>query len=199
MIYIFFSIIYYMSLLNYRFQRGINQELYLLQYIINKKNIKFNIVGTTKNVYTISINNKMTCCDCPDYLKNGIHCKHIYFVLHKILQFDLHNIYNNEYSYDQIVKYLSNHKNISIMADQDTINKYKKIKELKQNNNIRKPIKGDCPICLDNLNNGKKIIYCKYTCGNNIHEHCFNKWCEFKSKKECIYCRGDWEKKYELS
>ena len=33
--------------------------------------------------------------------------------------------------------------------------------------------KGDiCPICLDPLENGKELDYCKYSCGKTIHKKC---------------------------
>lgn len=44
---------------------------------------QFKVLGSTGNVYTITIDN-VPSCDCPDFLK-GNHCKHLIFVFLKIL------------------------------------------------------------------------------------------------------------------
>ena len=43
----------------------------------------FKVLGSTGNLYTVTITNLPT-CDCPDALK-GNHCKHLLFVMLKVL------------------------------------------------------------------------------------------------------------------
>ena len=49
-----------------------------------------------------------------------------------------------------------------------------------------------CPICLDDLENGTELDYCKYSCGKPIHTICFKMWAKKKSKT-CVFCRENWE------
>jgi hypothetical protein len=37
------------------------------------------------------------------------------------------------------------------------------------------------PICFDKLKEEDGLVYCKYSCGNNVHESCFKQWRDTKS------------------
>ena len=52
-----------------------------------------------------------------------------------------------------------------------------------------------CPICLDPLENGKELDYCKYSCGQTIHKKCFSMW-EKSKGGICVFCRGKWYSNY---
>ena len=64
------------------------------------------------------------------------------------------------------------------------------------NNGNRKPIEGECPICVMDFEPDKEsIVYCKAACGNNIHKQCFGKWAASKkdgAELTCPYCRTPW-------
>lgn len=50
----------------------------------------------------------------------------------------------------------------------------------------RKPIEGDCPVCVmefDESDKSEEILWCKGACGNNIHRHCFEQWARSKPGK----------------
>ena len=53
---------------------------------------KFLVLGSTGNVYTVMIKHVLS-CDCPDALK-GNHCKHILFVLIRVLHQPSHSNYS---------------------------------------------------------------------------------------------------------
>jgi len=58
----------------------------------------------------------------------------------------------------------------------------------------RKPIEGDCPVCVMPFEAGEDIIWCKAACGNNIHRHCFEQWARSKpGQVKCVYCRTPWK------
>jgi hypothetical protein len=60
----------------------------------------------------------------------------------------------------------------------------------------RKPIEGDCPICFSELeaNGAEAVVWCKSTCGNNIHAECFQMWARTKhGNVTCPMCRSVWE------
>ena len=51
-----------------------------------------------------------------------------------------------------------------------------------------------CPICLDPLENGKDLDYCRYSCGKTIHKKCFSMW-ERTKGSICVFCRAEWHSK----
>lgn len=44
----------------------------------------------------------------------------------------------------------------------------------------RKPVEGDCPVCVMEFEEGEDIVWCKAACGNNVHRHCFEQWARSK-------------------
>jgi SWIM zinc finger len=50
----------------------------------------FVVLGTTGNVYHVNID-RLSRCSCPDFQSKGLHCKHIFFVLLKVLRVPLHS------------------------------------------------------------------------------------------------------------
>jgi hypothetical protein len=58
----------------------------------------------------------------------------------------------------------------------------------------RKPIEGDCPVCVMEFSAGEDIVWCKAACGNNIHKQCFEQWAASKpGQVKCVYCRTPWK------
>ena len=41
-----------------------------------------------------------------------------------------------------------------------------------------------------------EIVWCKASCGNNMHKDCFDQWAASQKGKEirCVYCRSPWQK-----
>ena len=66
--------------------RGLTQRLYLIESIISNDQYEkiYAIMGSTGNVYHVTITNMPT-CTCPDYTTRNRRCKHIYFTLIKIM------------------------------------------------------------------------------------------------------------------
>lgn len=62
-------------------------------------------------------------------------------------------------------------------------------------NGKRKPIDGECPICVFEMEPTEEIVWCKAACGQNFHRECFEQW---KASKQggvvnCVYCRTPWQ------
>ena len=70
-----------------RKQRGITQKLFLIETLKKKdeKSREYVIMGSTGNVYNVNITNDPT-CTCPDYTNHANRCKHIFFVLVRIMK-----------------------------------------------------------------------------------------------------------------
>jgi hypothetical protein len=69
--------------------------------------------------------------------------------------------------------------------------------EVTDTGGTRKPIEGDCPVCVmefDESDKSEDILWCKGACGNNIHRACFEQWARSKpGQVKCVYCRSPWK------
>jgi hypothetical protein len=187
---------------NFRKNKGTSQNLYLIETIpeSEKNQREFVVMGSTGNVYNVTIKD-IPQCTCPDFRLRHKRCKHIYFVLIRLMkttnedeifdEADLKIMFNN------IPKITSN-----LIADKKIREVYKKmadpsdglvVDEKLDFENI-KNIDDNCPICLDGLNNGQELDNCKSSCGKYIHRICFIMWCK-KNNSTCVFCRSDWHKK----
>jgi hypothetical protein len=59
----------------------------------------------------------------------------------------------------------------------------------------RKPIEGECPICVFDFEEGEEVVWCKAACGQNFHKECFDQWKKSKNGGQvtCVYCRTEWQ------
>jgi hypothetical protein len=58
----------------------------------------------------------------------------------------------------------------------------------------RKPVEGDCPVCVMPFEEGEDLVWCKAACGQNVHRACFGQWQKSKPGQtaKCVYCRSLW-------
>lgn len=142
------------------------------------------IVGSTGNVYEVTISH-VPSCTCPDSLK-GHECKHKVYALHTVLKAPEHLQYQLALLTSELEDIFAHAPPIPTADgdnDEDLQGK-------------RKPTDGECPICymdLDPENN--PLVWCKAQCGHNLHRSCFEQWAASQSGKEvrCVYCRTAWE------
>lgn len=143
------------------------------------------LAGTTGNVYTITID-KVPNCNCPHALK-GNQCKHVIYVLARVLRVP----WELEY---QVAFLASELRSIFARAPPLPEEQGKESEE----DGKRKPLEGECPICCEDFepeNTAEAVVYCKASCGNNIHKQCFEQWAATKSGQvvTCPFCRAPWE------
>lgn len=179
-----------------RKQRGVSQKIFLIESHINKENYegKFMIMGSTGNVYEVVIKNNPT-CTCPDYTTRNKRCKHIYFVLLRIMKVVDED--KNDYNAHELETMFNHIPNITnnLVIDDSSKKIYEKLKHEKDNKNNDKIKMKDtndlCPICLDDLDDGNELDYCKFSCGKPIHKICFSMWIKKKESK-CVFCSHNW-------
>ena len=192
-----------------RIERCFTDNLYLVESIppnLNEEKKRvYLIMGSTGNVYSVVITNKPT-CTCPDFRQRKKRCKHIYFVLIRIMKVE--NPIIKKFTNDNldemfnIIPLITN----NLIVDKSKRDKFHEItNNIKSNNSKEINSKTDnkvkqrlndndiCPICLDSLNNGKELDYCKYSCGLTLHKKCFQMW-EKRNKGICVFCRANWYK-----
>ncbi|KAJ5907903.1 hypothetical protein N7495_000585 [Penicillium taxi] len=159
----------------------------------------FTMVGTTGNIYKVTIG-KVPTCDCPDGEK-GNQCKHICYVLVNCLKAPQHLQY-------QLAFLSSELRQIYQVYDRSPLRQAQTALEnddgshndteddiCKAAEENHKPADGDCPICFMEFKPNEKLVWCKASCGNNVHKVCFDQWAATtrKSGVRCVYCRADWE------
>src|SRR3989337_1997485 len=68
-----------------RKQRAKTQNLFLIETKDIENSKEYTVMGSTGNVYKVIISNKPT-CTCPDYKLRKRRCKHIYFILIRVMK-----------------------------------------------------------------------------------------------------------------
>lgn len=151
--------------------------------------------GSTGNVYNVCIARQPT-CDCP-HARAGNQCKHIIFVMVKVLRAKHEYVYQLALLSDELRDIFANCPH---PADDKATGEH--------NDKNRKPIGGDCPICFEEMKSGpgkEALVWCKAACGQNIHRQCFDMWAATKRRTHgskgitCPYCRSVWESADEPS
>ncbi|KAL4921141.1 hypothetical protein BDW62DRAFT_140320 [Aspergillus aurantiobrunneus] len=171
-----------------RLNRALTQRMFVVGQTVAGTDeipeLKFDIVGTTGNIYTTFFR-KEPSCNCPDAIK-GNQCKHICYVLAKVLRAPEHLQYQLAFLSTEIREIYENSplRNVKDKAEHhDTDGK-------------RKAVEGDCPICFMEFEPDKEnIVWCRAACGNNIHKSCFQQWASTQNDQgvRCVYCRSHWQ------
>lgn len=172
-----------------RKERGKTQQLYLIE---RKNDLTYIIMGSTGNVYEVEIQ-KVPTCSCPDYKQRKRRCKHIYFVLLRIMK--VKNEDQKEYSDSDLIQMIKNIPEITknLILNKKVAEEYKKLDS--KTGLVEKKTDDDmCPICLDDLDNGQTVDYCKYSCGKPVHEECFSMWSKKSPTSKCLFCTQPWIK-----
>lgn len=181
--------------------RGTTQNIFLIETIITGKvyEREYVVMGSTGNIYNVLIANTPS-CTCPDHMTRGNRCKHIYFILLRVMKINEDDEDQDEYSNDELLNMFNNIPNITknLIVDDHKKECYDKLKHNKQLNkkDDKKEVKQRgtddlCPICLDDLENGDELDYCKYSCGKAVHKICYGMWTK-KKASNCIFCQASW-------
>jgi len=183
---------------DFRKNNALKDKLYYIDSEIKidaKKKVKryFSILGTTSNIYKVCLQVDKIGCNCPDAIFRKMRCKHIYFVLIKMLKFD--DINKESFTAEEF-ELLLNKKDITngVTAPADIMLKYKNLKDGTVSVvEIEPKLQDNCCICMDDLLNGETCVHCKYYCGKALHEECFTLFNKNKKDKiKCLNCMHDW-------
>jgi len=167
--------------------RGQKQKLFLIETVETGKKLEkeYVIMGSTGNVYKVVICNNPH-CNCPDYTQRMNRCKHIYFVLIRIM--NAPNVDQETYSNRELTQMFKNIPEITNFLK--VTENVKKTYEMKKNKKISEKDFDDlCPICLDDLLNDEEILTCKFSCGKHVHSNCYEMCNKGKDTRLCIYCK----------
>ena len=172
------------------YDRAMNQRFYVLgrqrSGTQDCPGEKVELTGSTGNIYTVNIGRQPT-CDCP-HAGKGNQCKHIIFVMKKVLNAPYHLVYQLGLLSPELR---------DIFAAAPPIEPHTGATE-DDGNGKRKPVEGDCPICFSDLEpgSGEAIVWCRAACGQNMHAECFQTWARTRGGSgdvTCPMCRSIWE------
>ncbi|ESZ93331.1 hypothetical protein SBOR_6284 [Sclerotinia borealis F-4128] len=148
----------------------------------------FDIAGSTGNIYQTKIGRTPT-CTCMDARIRGQ--KYALIIIYKA---PMHLCYQQAFLSHELESIWAN---APITRAPDGHNHDHKAENEDETiyNGKRKPIDGECPICVFEMEPGEEIVWCKAACGQNFHKECFNQW---KASKHgglvtCVYCRTPWQ------
>lgn len=191
---------------NARKTRGKIQKIFLIlthEFTEDCLERAYDVMGTTGNVYTVVINERPT-CTCPDFTTRYNRCKHIYFVLTRIMKVDPSQEDNKEYDENNLETMFKNIPQITnnLKVSTDQVVRYKQLRKNKNGEVKQQKITDDtqCPVCLGELDDNDEdevIIYCKFTCGGNIHKECFEMFNSKQLKPKCLICQNPWICEYK--
>ena len=173
-----------------RKERGVTQKIFLIEVIQEKNQIlrEYVVMGITGNVYNVTISNEPS-CTCPDYTQRHNRCKHIYFILLRVMK--ITDPDKDKYSDDDLTNMFLNIPEITkaLCVDGKIRDKY-----IASSSKKSVTIKNDdlCPMCLDDIENGDEYDYCKNGCGKCIHKICFESWCK-NHPVACLICKAQWD------
>jgi hypothetical protein len=180
---------------------------------------KFDLCGTTNNIYTVIITDKPT-CTCPDHMQRKNRCKHIFFILVKVMKVSRDNedkpVYTEaelRHMFDQMPQHMTDIKSNVVATDSlltsysnvqskiiKSVKSTKPTKSTKSNGEfLAQKITDDsrCPVCLEGLADSKEaVVHCKYGCGSVVHDECIKIYNAHRKKVGyppiCLVCQKRW-------
>lgn len=214
-------------------RRGRTQNLFLVKTyefndLIKPLLRKYDIIGSTGNIYTVKISNNCT-CTCPHHMTRHIRCKHIYFILNRVMKVtdqdeecdyyndekllemfmnvpDVTNILRGNKAFVEAYNIVRNANPDKFSEDEPGTIANKTLEELKPSTPeflLRKVnARDNCPTCLTEFED-QPVVRCIHSCGNFIHATCFEAYKNYcnknKQELECMYCRAPWDGKLKPS
>ena len=174
-----------------RIEKALKQRMYLINAsMISENNWKFIVEGSTGIHYDVLINNKLS-CSCKDFTTRHLICKHIYFIIVRVLKnSDLIELVNGQ------------GPNICIFSLKLNLNEnFNKIlnprfKNNKETFNVM-DIMDVCSICYENYVKEDVLVKCGL-CNNYFHDECISRWLKSATKCTCPLCREMWISNDEL-
>jgi len=172
-----------------RLQRALEQRILLVdQELKSATEMWFKVLGTSGTTYKVVVSEHQS-CTCPDYTRRNKKCKHIYFVLRRVLNASDTLVGKEQLTVDELKQLFSGPK---IIPTATTM-----LQEQKGNEVERRPLDEECPVCYEPMDQKKEdIIYCFTTCGYNMHLSCYKRWHNTSrhTTNQCPMCRTVWNK-----
>ncbi|KAI1506008.1 hypothetical protein F5X99DRAFT_177360 [Biscogniauxia marginata] len=144
------------------------------------------LTGSTGNIYVVHIAQQPT-CTCP-HARNGHQCKHVLYVMSRVLRARFDLVYQLALLSTELQEIFQNAPSIEASDEASG----------EERDRNRKAVEGDCPICFMPFEGAEDTVYCRATCGQNMHKECFEMWAATKRQSArdqvtCPMCRTPWQ------
>lgn len=194
-----------------RYEKSLVERIFLLSTNEDGRSFIMKVCGSTGQVYTIVYDQigHSWVCDCPDMKvhckRQACCCKHICFVIKRVLKASLDEFENNSAYNSTISGRLRNtsiamrNGNIATLegaVNEEMIDKYQNVISksaplyfsVDSTARLDKSSVEDCPICYEGLNIEDECCMCP-DCKNVIHRECMEQWIRY-NRPTCVYCRS---------
>lgn len=193
-----------------RIDRAFKHRMYLLAVHPHRNedsggpSANLDILGSTGNVYTVTVGRPCQSCTCVDYTKqpNRV-CKHILFVMLRVCKLPQNDprVWQAALTVAEarpLVESLPSREELAsqgdgVLASGAILRGFDQargeVQPAKQRSIVDEP---DCPICFEPLSEtgGVDIAWCQ-SCGHNAHPDCIRRWHAARGGS-CPLCRGPW-------
>ena len=100
-----------------RVDRALTQRILFVQVFTEEndnktKTWRFEVIGASGSTYFVELNSTQVTCTCPDYTTREQRCKHIYFILLKVLRTTAQKAYKNQFSEEEIGEFVKDIHNV---------------------------------------------------------------------------------------
>jgi hypothetical protein len=174
-----------------RIERAFVQRIYMMQMTrLTEREFNFMVMGASGMPYNIKIRQgSFISCSCPDHDKNHKLCKHLLFVLIRVLKESRLTVQNDYFvkgifattqsTFDKCIQYSID---VSVNVDMPLLSGMVQQRDTTDES---------CPICFEDFVKSEDLVYCKTSCGKSVHTDCFVKWAKVRTAT-CVYCRSNW-------
>lgn len=145
------------------------------------------IHGSRGHIYTIHSSKSELGCSCPDFERRQRPCKHLYHVARHcstdVYQQENQHQLDPEGFYEACSAWIERHRLQSKPSTKSTTHSFQV---------QRKDYDGEaCAICLEPMVAAdQSLVWCTKTCGNSVHEDCFERYRITQGHSKCVFCRS---------
>ncbi|CAJ1455457.1 unnamed protein product, partial [Effrenium voratum] len=180
-----------------RIDRAFGHRLYFLARAPAEGGEKLDVLGSTGNVYHVELRSQGNACSCLDFAKGGGVCKHLLFVMLRVLKLarDDHRVWQSGLTESELQPLLSALRSSDfqgVQADATVMRGYQQAAG-GGGGAARQPLPADCPICFEEiLSESGASDFCR-VCGHNLHTDCQRRWAASGNCGDtCPMCRSPW-------
>lgn len=167
------------------------------------------VLGSTGNVYRVSLTSTGNRCACLDFAKGGGVCKHLLFVMLRVLKLSRedHRVWQTALTASELQPLLASLREgqagtDDLAPEKAVLRGYRAATVGIEAHKVQ-PLPAECPICFEEISEGatasyavdstKSAVACG-SCGHHLHNDCHKRWAESSSKgSTCPLCRSPWD------
>lgn len=193
-----------------RIDRAFAHRLYLLaqgDVEEGQEGVWVDVLGSTGNVYRVTLSGEGSDCKCPDFAKSTGVCKHILFVMLRVLRLDRtdQRVWQTSLTLSELRPLLTRFREGtrlgSVSASDAVMRGYQEAYSQGESEcPSQRPLPAECPICFDEIASPQgqadvcAVATCR-CCAHHFHVDCQRRWAESsRGDNKCPLCRNPWQR-----